>query len=457
MCSQKAGAGREVQCPPLRDVAKRNFALLLAAIAASGFALRLVAIRTMRDQAISPDGFYYATAADLFADGKGWPNPLALAMSGEFVPAANHPPAWSVLLSGGSLLGYRSTFDHQVVAILVGTATVVAVGFAARCMAGARVGLIAAAIAALYPNIWLYERELHAEPLVFLLAALVLWQAYAFLGRPTMVRAIGLGATCALLALTRAEQVLLLVLLVVPLVARVAERQDRLRWLIASGVTAGLVLAPWVVYNNLRFEEPVTLTTNFGEALRIGNCPSTYSGSLLGSYDHTCRRGKGLRGVDQSVGDAHKRREGIEFVRENLTRLPFVVAARVGRTFGVYAPLQQSRLDSARGTDGHATPLRLIRAGFVFYWLLLPFAIAGVIVARRRHIALWPILAFIVTVVIAVAITFGETRYRAGAEVPIVLLAALGVDGVLRRVRRSARTSAAIEHTADAPQIDAAS
>ncbi len=84
----------------------------------------------------------------------------------------------------------------------------------------------------------------------------------------------------------------------------------------------------------------------------------------------------------------------------------------------------------------------LIRTGFVVYWLLLPFAVLGVVVARRRHIALFPLAAFFVTVVVAVVITFGETRYRAGAEIPIVLLAALGIDGALTRLVRRRRHSA---------------
>jgi 4-amino-4-deoxy-L-arabinose transferase-like glycosyltransferase len=439
----------------MSDVSSRSFARLLTAIACGGFALRLVALLAMRDDRVSPDGFYYTIAANLFADGHGWPNPLGFALTGEFVPAANHPPAWSFLLAGGSVFGFRSQFEHQVIAVLVGTATVVAVGLAGRRMAGARVGLIAASIAALYPNLWIYERELHAEPLVFLGAALVLWLAYAFLDRPTTAKIVGLAAGCTILALTRAEQMLLLVALFVPLVLLVRGRRghDRIRWLVIGGVTSVLVLAPWVVYNNSRFEEPVTITTGFGEALRVGNCQSTYSGTLLGSYDQRCR--KNLRPYpDPSVEDGRKRREALTFMRAHLRRLPVVIAAREGRTWGLFAPMQQSRLDSARGmSPNHATPLWLIRTGFVVYWLLLPFAVAGAFVARRRHIPLWPLVAFIMTVAVAVAITFGETRYRAGAEIPIVLLAALGIDAAVRAVRRKERGPEASEISPDEPSM----
>ena len=72
-----------------------------------------------------------------------------------------------------------------VIACLIGTATVVMVGFAGRRIAGGRVGLVAAAIAAVYPNFWLYERELMSETLTLLLAATTILLAYRFHDRPT--------------------------------------------------------------------------------------------------------------------------------------------------------------------------------------------------------------------------------------------------------------------------------
>ena len=42
-------------------------------------------------------------------------------------------------------------------------------------------------------------------------------------------------------------------------------------------------------------------------------------------------------------------------------------------------------------------------------------------------------LAFFLTVVITVATAYGETRYRAAAEVPFVILAGVGIEAVLTR------------------------
>ena len=64
-------------------------------------------------------------------------------------------------------------------------------------------------------------------------------------------------------------------------------------------------------------------------------------------------------------------------------------------------------------------------------------------ILRRRRVTLIPLLAVFAEVVVTAAFAFGDTRYRAPAEVAIVLLAAVAVDALWRRWRqrwRPART-----------------
>ena len=97
--------------------------------------------------------------------------------------------------------------------------------------------------------------------------------------------------------------------------------------------------------------------------------------------------------------------------------IPAVVLAREGRTWGVFRPAQQMHLDLITGD------IWVIRAGFLAYWILAALAIRGVFVLRRQRIALCTLGAFVATVIIASAVTFGQTRYRVPADVSIVLLA----------------------------------
>jgi hypothetical protein len=70
--------------------------------------------------------------------------------------------------------------------------------------------------------------------------------------------------------------------------------------------------------------------------------------------------------------------------------------------------------------------------GFAAFWVLAIAAVGGVLVLRRRHVAVFPLMAPVLTAVIGIALTFGSTRYRAPADVPIVLLAAVAVASATR-------------------------
>lgn len=194
---------------------------------------------------MSGDGAYYYLAGNVLADGGGFVNPWT------GIATAAHPPAWPALLGLPSLVGVDTVLGHQVFACLVGMATVVLVGLAARMIAGSRVGLIAAAIAAAYPNFWVRERELAAEALVFPLIAIVLALTYRYLSAPRRGTLVMLGAACGALVLAHASLVVVVVLLIPVVALRGPPGQPatrRLARLLATLGVAGLVLLPWVAH-----------------------------------------------------------------------------------------------------------------------------------------------------------------------------------------------------------------
>ena len=400
-----------------------------------GLVLRVLYLVNLRDRAVKGDGTYYHLLANMVATGKGfvYPTPGRL----HYVKSAVHPPLWTLTLAPFDRLGMHSWLSHQVVAAFVGTATIIATGYAGRRIAGNRVGILAALIVAVTPTFFFYEWELVSETLAMLGAALTLLLAYRFRDRPSLGAAMGVGLMCGLLALTHSEQVLLVVVLLAPLVllARGVPTRTRWVWLAAATAVAIGVAVPWAAYNTARFQEPVLLSTQFGPTLADANCDSTYSGRNLGLANAKCRFGASFRlgpTKDESTQDSGLRRIVFTYIRGHLGRLPVVIAAREGRAFGVFRPSQQMHYETARGT-----PENYIRIGFFVTWALEIMAIVGVVVMRRRRIPLYPILAFIAVVAIGIAVTFGGTRYRAPAEVSIVLLAAVGVDAALHRLTRA--------------------
>jgi len=405
----------------------------LVLIALAGLVWRIVYLVWMRNDAVAGVGTAYHFGALDLVDGIGfYTRPDFFNPTGG-APVAAYPPAWTIVLGGPSALGLRSWFSHQLIASVIGMATIVMTGLAARAAFGRRVGIVAAVLAACYPFAWLYERELLAEPLAMLGTATTIWIAYRFKAAPSVWLAVALGAAVGVMALTRSELLGVSVFLVAPVVfsARAVKLRRRFRWLGASGVACVLVIAPWAVYNQSRFTRPVPLSTALGSTLVVGNCPSTYEGELLGYYNLACALF--LRGIDPdaSIADGQYRGNAVDFMKENRRRAAVVAVARVGRTFGVLWPNQQMQFETERGTR-----TSVLRLGFVAYWVLLGFAIWGFVIARRRKVAVYPLLAFPVVALLSVLVTVGTVRYRAAAEISLIILAAVAIEAAIAMVRR---------------------
>ena len=233
---------------------------------------------------------------------------------------------------------------------------------------------------------------------------------------------------CGLAALTRAELVLLVPLLAIPAVLG-ADRsawRARVTTLAVVVVAAVLTMAPWVVRNLVTFDEPTLLSTGDGAVLLGANCDRTYSGRLLGVWSLECSTTV-PETRDLSVSAKRQRDEGLDYIGDHLGRYPVVVAARIGRAFDVFRPFQTVDFGEREGR-----PREAAIAGLILYWLMVPFAIAGAVLLRRRRTLLWPFLVPIGVVVVVVALGYGITRFRVPAEPSIVVLASVGLVAAWR-------------------------
>ena len=165
----------------VRTRSQSRFGFSLTAVALAALSLRIIVILLSRDEGVGGDGFTYFLQAKLNDTGKWF-----VVFNGG--PEALHPPAWVLLLTAWEWTGQHSLLSLQVLACLVGTATVVVVGLAGRRLGGDRVGLIAAGIAAVYAGFWVYERALFSETLLLLVIATVIFLAYGYLSCPSVGR-----------------------------------------------------------------------------------------------------------------------------------------------------------------------------------------------------------------------------------------------------------------------------
>jgi hypothetical protein len=193
-------------------------------------------------------------------------------------------------------------------------------------------------------------------------------------------------------------------------------------------MTTVLVLAPWVGRNLATFSDPTYISTGDGLALLGSNCPQTYSGPKIGLWSGTCAISVKSKG-DESVQSSRDQHAAIQFMEHHAGRLPIVMLARVGREWDLYNPAQMAQVETREGR-----PYAASLAGLGFYYLLVPFAAAGMVMLRRRRIDQWFLWvpAGVVTVVSALVIAL--VRYRAPFEVCLVVLAAPAFVQLAQRI-----------------------
>jgi 4-amino-4-deoxy-L-arabinose transferase-like glycosyltransferase len=409
------------------SVRPTRFAWWLGGISLVAFAIRLVYALAIAPGQIQPgDPLLYRTLAEALAHGRGYD--LA-AIYHHSHPTASHPPLYPLYLAAFVKLGVTTFSAQRAISCLLGTAAVALIGLLGRRVAGDRVALIAAGLAAIYPQLFMVDGTLIAESLYAPLVVAVLLLSYRWLDKPVPASAAALGAAIGLATLTRSDGIFLAVLLVPLLLWRGGGR--RLQLLAVSAVALGLVLSPWLIRNWVQFDRFPLLSTNGALTQLATNCDETYYGNRVGFVAHECAlRSSCLKIPDEVPQSECLLREARRYVRHHLGRVPVVVVARFGRLWNLYAP--QTDLNYGQLWARQKTAAT---AGMVMFAVLVPFALLGVVILRRLGTPLFPLLAMFVLATLVAVIAFGFSRYRLSAEPALVVLAAAGVDRLTARLR----------------------
>lgn len=422
----------------------RWFRPALAVVVVGALVLRVVYVLAYRGDFVpGGDAYFYHVGANLLADGKGFIQPQFYVLHGVHRAAAEHPPLYLMFLAIPSVLGMKSVMAHMLWSCVLGTGTVWIVGLLGRAVGGARVGIVAAVIAATYPNIWAPDGQLQAETLSMFAAAVALLLAYRYWQRPSWRRLALVGLACGLGALARSELLLLVPFVVVPLAWSTRDRtlRQKVGWLAASVAAALIVIAPWTIYNSTRFVHPVLISAQFDPLLASANCDSTYYGDLQGYFDITCAQAVATKAGltlkdDESQEDVVYHRAAIDYVEGHLSRLPTVEAVRLLRIVGLY---QTSRYVHADWYVEGRRPYWITWSGLYGFWALALLSIAGAVVLRKRAHAppLYPLLAPVAAVIVTVLITYASTRFRTTAEPSLAVLSAVAIEAVWTSLRGS--------------------
>ena len=119
-------------------------------------------------------------------------------------------------------------------------------------------------------------------------------------------------------------------------------------------------------------------------------------------------------------------RDGIRYALDHADRVPVVAAARVARTWGLWRPFAVP--EGRRAWVQHL--------GAALYFVLIPLAVYGFVLLRRRRVPVWILMTPFITVTVTALLAYGSIRFRHSAELPLVVLAAVALDGLTSAARR---------------------
>jgi 4-amino-4-deoxy-L-arabinose transferase-like glycosyltransferase len=425
-----------------REPACRWWVPALLAVFVAGLVLRvLFAVVWATPLGLIPgDERFYQFSGQAIADGHGYEDTLM----GSSGPTAAHPPLFSVLIAGLDRVGlsprdHAQSIEPLRIALAVVCATVIPLaGLLGRRLAGPRVGIVTAVIAAFHP-LWVQNGpNLWPEGLYLVLVTGLLLLAVRAIDRPSWARALALGAAIGLAALTRSEGVVFLLVVGVPVVLVAVRRwRQRLRLGVLITLATLAVITPWLV-RNYTLLDSVTMSTQDGITLGGSNCDNTYYGEHLGGFDFDCSVGYSLRAdsihgrsSNQAVESGHIENVALDYVGDHMARLPVVVGARVLRSWSLYKTGDQLEWDV-----GERRNRTFQTVGQYVEWTLLAFGAAGALLLPKAAWRRWIVVAAgpVLATLLAAGL-YGGVRLRVVAEPSVALFAAYGFVVLLDRVR----------------------
>lgn len=407
-----------------RHVYRRWF---VAIVVAAGLLRVLYVLVAKTGDELLGDQIYYSNQAITIANGDGFTEPFRPGR-----PAADHAPLTALVLAPVSWSDTDAVLVQRLWMASLGTGVVAGVGLLARWLLGRRASLLAAALAAVYANLWMNDALVMSETLAAVGVVAVLFSAYVYdLGRRPL-QAVALGTAIGLAGLARAELLLYGPLLALPLTLLAPGEVAwwrRVAHLGIAAVAAAALVSPWVVRNLAVFEEPTLMSTQDGQTLVGANCAATYEGPGRGFWDLDCVEAVDVApGADQSQRSAALRDAAADYVGDHLGDVPGVVAARLGRGLNLWQNETMVEFNAGEGREPWAS-----RIGIGQYWMLLVAATLGWWRWPGRQ-PRWPLAVSMGIAVLVIMAFYGLPRFRIPAEVPLVVLAAGGLDVAWRAV-----------------------
>jgi hypothetical protein len=420
----------------------------LGAVVAVGAVLRIVWALRMEPPAGLADPFFYLSLGDNLADGRGY-SYLDMgandAVSG-YVPTAYYPPGYPLFLAavfraGGLFPGDPSPFALAVGANVVLSVLLIGLVFSlGRRLASPGVGLVAAVVVAVWPNLVFHSGVVLTETLFLVLFVLMLLVALAtpeIAVRPGWRRVAAIGVLLGLVGLVRPVSLIMGPLFLV--LWSSSGVGSALRRCAVVGVACMAVLAPWAIASTRRMDSLVLVSLNVGDNLCIGyhegaDGSFVRAPACLGGYEHLDRPEYETRRQEENIDRA------LTYIRGHPLDALSLVPARARVTLRHDA----DGVAAAEDFGSHAVLGESVRSllGNVadgYYLLMMALGAGGVILVARCGLwsdHSWRFLLLSAPVqLLSPLMTFGDPRFKMPIYPAVAVCAAVAIVAMAHRIR----------------------
>ena len=398
---------------------------LLALILAVGLFGRLIYLGLMASVPLLGDAPAFDHTARLFADGKlFWGD---VPWGEDHVSAWKAPGYWLWLGLIYSIFGASSAIAGLIQLFVCGTAVILLTWLLARRLFNHWIALVAATIAAVYPNMFQFEEMLFVEavvlPMTLVLALLV------FTGTPSLRRTIWIGVLLGALMLFRPTSFYLLPGLLAAWWVRGGFGYAVRTTSIAVGCML-LVIAPWTIRNAIVFDAFIPISLQDAAVAGTFNDESANDPNVPYGWRPAPERDVEVLDPpswEATPSEPEIREELISRAREYISDNPDAVPKAIfwngiTRFWDIRRP---SNVLADAPFEGRRRSVASV--GLAMYYILAPLALYGLWRIRHRHRDFAAFLVFSALAAIFVFSIASTTRYRVPFEPFIVILACAGI------------------------------
>ncbi|HTR82764.1 MAG TPA: glycosyltransferase family 39 protein [Bacteroidota bacterium] len=389
----------------------------LLGILAVALALRCAAIAVYHSPLVSDDKDYVAIAHSI-VHGDG------IALDGK--PTAYRLPGYPLLLACSYSLFGETNLPIKILQALADVGSCMLLFLLGRRLFSEKIGLVAAAILALFPIQILYVTHLMTETLFTTILLLIIWIVLKEEGRPTFASSdVIVGILIGVGSLLRAT------ILPLPLVIFLYRQKagysfrSNLKSIATIGAVMIVIISPWIGRNAIEFHR-ISMTSNAGVNFWMGNHPGA-SGAY--SFPRTDNPLIGIQDDFQRSDAGFKL--GLEFVRSHPLDELLIVGKKFAHFFAAdYWLLMMMEYKEAWATAGSAatifrqlslTNVIALHAPYVLVLLLGTFGL--VFPADKESKTIFFFRTLLLYWLIVHLVFYADARYRFPI-VPIFMLTA---------------------------------